>query len=288
MRVFSPFLALVICGVAVSSVPGEEKSEEKSDVITIPDASLRAVLLELKKKRQKGGDEITWDDLKNVYFLTAEGREIADLTGLEHCSNLGEARLGKNKIQNVAPLASCQNLQSLSLQENQIEDIAPLGSLVKLQYLNFEHNRVKSIAGLQTLQALTSLYGSHNEIESLEGVSPLKKLWTVSLNHNRIRDVSPLAELPRLSTVGLAHNQIVDVSKLPPGNTTYATYLQGNRIEDLSPLVSLAETDAAGPKRFAAFWRLYLAGNPLNEAEKMQQLDALRSHGVRIDLEYNK
>ncbi len=284
MRFLSLFLAFAICSSSVASVQGEEKSE----VITIPDASLRAVLLELKKKRQKEGEDITLDDLKNVYFLMAEGREIADLTGLEHCSNLGEARLGRNKIQNVAPLAKCQNLQSLSLQENQIEDVAPLGSLAKLQYLNFEHNRVRSIAGLQSLQALTSLYVSHNEIESLEGVSSLKKLWTVSLNHNRISDVSPLAELPRLSTVGLAHNQIVDVAKLPPGNTTYATYLQGNRIQDLSPLVSLAEADAAGPKRFAAFWRLYLADNPLNEAESMKQLDALRSHGVRIDLEYNK
>ena len=86
----------------------------------------------------------------------------------------------------------------------------------------------------------------------------------------------------------LAHNQIEDVSSLPGGRTTYTTYLQGNRIQDIGPLASLAEKDAAGEKRFVSFWRLYLAGNPLNEVSRSTHLEALKSRGVRLNLEYDK
>ena len=63
----------------------------------------------------------------------------------------------------------------------------------------------------------------------------------------------------------------------------YSTYLSGNQIADISPLVELAQTDAEGDRRFAAFWRLYLSDNPLSDASKTEGLEALRKAGVRLN-----
>jgi Leucine-rich repeat (LRR) protein len=73
--------------------------------------------------------------LRHVWVLNAKGRGITDLTGLEHCYNLGEATLSNNAIQDVSPLAACRNLQLLDLAHNQISDVSPLGKIEKLQYL---------------------------------------------------------------------------------------------------------------------------------------------------------
>ena len=44
-----------------------------------------------------------------------------------------------------------------------------------------------------------------------------------------------------------------------------------------------AKADSDGPKRFAPYLRLYIAGNPLAEASKAKQLEALKAAGVRIE-----
>jgi len=49
----------------------------------------------------------------------------------------------------------------------------------------------------------------------------------------------------------------------------------------LTPLVEAWKSSEGGSKR--AFLRLYLAGNPLTEAAKGEQLAALKAAGVKIE-----
>ena len=58
--------------------------------------------------------------------------------------------------------------------------------------------------------------------------------------------------------------------------------LERNKIADLKPLVAAAEKDAAGPKRFAPFLRIYITGNPLSAEARSMQLPALQKAGVRV------
>ena len=48
-------------------------------------------------------------------------------------------------------------------------------------------------------------------------------------------------------------------------------------------LVKAAKADSDGPKRFAPYLRLYLAGNPLSDDAKKAQLDALKAAGLRVE-----
>jgi len=46
----------------------------------------------------------------------------------------------------------------------------------------------------------------------------------------------------------------------------------------------MAKKDAAGEKRFAPYWRLYLKGNPLDDAAKKTQIPAMQKLNVRVNL----
>src|SRR5690606_25633504 len=126
--------------------------------VNIPDPNLAQVIREKLEQKQIKKEKFDSEDLATIFILHANGREIKDLSGLEHCFNLAEVRLANNAISNVGPLAECKNIASLDLAQNQIQDITPLGQLTKLQYLNVEHNQIDSLAAVESLQALASLY----------------------------------------------------------------------------------------------------------------------------------
>jgi len=55
-------------------------------------------------------------------------------------------------------------------------------------------------------------------------------------------------------------------------------------LTDLSVLQEMAKKDLAGERRFAPYWKLYLAGNPLSDTGKTQAQE-LAKQGVRVNLE---
>ena len=90
--------------------------------------------------------------------------------------------------------------------------------------------------------------------------------------------------MTKLSILELKENQIEDVTPLARQTELSMLFLEKNQIKDLTPLVTMAKADAEGPKRFAPYLRLYLAGNPLADAAKNAQVAALKGFGVRVEL----
>jgi len=80
--------------------------------------------------------------------FSASGREIADITGLEHCTNLQQLVLWNNQIADISPLAVLTSLTELNLGINQIHDISPLSSMAKLIWLDLWKNRISDISPL--------------------------------------------------------------------------------------------------------------------------------------------
>src|SRR2546423_537120 len=70
--------------------------------VPIPDKNLEAALRSVIFDKRESKDELSEDDLKKVYLLTAKGKEIRDLTGLEKCTNLQQLDLEKNDIVDIA------------------------------------------------------------------------------------------------------------------------------------------------------------------------------------------
>jgi uncharacterized protein (TIGR03067 family) len=239
------------------------------------EAAVRAVLHEPNA-------ELTEEKLNNVYILEGSGKSIRDLTGLEKCKNLALIRFTNNQIVNLGALKDLTNLQSLDLASNQISDITPLKGLTKLQYLELSHNQVAKLDSLIGISALTSLYLSHNQVTDIAPLAGLTKISSLSLDHNQVRDLSPLTKVTRITTLVLNDNQIEDIAPLAKQTELSMLILERNKIKDLASLVASCKADAEGQKRFAPYLRLYLAGNPLSDAAKSQQLPALKGFGVRL------
>ena len=267
------WMLAIVCALSATSVTAAD--------IKIPDKNLEKVLLKVLR-----ADKITDENLLKVSVLHADGKDIADLTGLEHCSNVLEVRLARNKIKSVEPLGKCLKLQSVDLTDNQISDIKPLAKLVKLQYLKLDENDIESIEIVKGLKALTSLYIDRNKVSTLKPVAGLPKLQAIYAAENQISDLDPLRKVKWLASLDVSGNKVKDIRPLTGLTELRWTFLMKNKIEDVGPLVEMAKKDAEGDQRFAPFWRLYLAENPLNEASKSKHPAELKKIGVRLDMTY--
>jgi hypothetical protein len=97
---------------------------EEGEAVTFADPNLEAAIREAIDVPER---PIYPSDLAALTSLSASGRNISNLTGLEHCIDLTHLDLSHNQISNLAPLSSLVNLAYLQLDLNQIGDISSLG-----------------------------------------------------------------------------------------------------------------------------------------------------------------
>ena len=248
----------------------------------IPDPALAAAVR--AELRLPEGERLTRESLRDLYFLRAKDAGIASLAGLDGAVNLALIDLAGNQIGDLSPLRGLNSLQSLDLTGNAVADLGPLAETPGLQYAKLDGNRVTDLTPLGGLDRLSALYLAKNAVTDLGPLSGLKKLTSLDVSDNDLTDAGPLAGLPYLSSVTLSGNALTDVTPLASLPDVRFLILERNGIEDLSPLAKAAAEDAAGPRRFAPYLRLYLDGNPLSDAAKADQLPALRAAGVTVDL----
>ena len=124
-------------------------------------------------------------------------------------------------------------------------------------------------------------------MKDLAPLAKLTKLASLYLDGNEITDLAALASVTRLMSLDLSRNQIADIAPLAKQTETRYLFLDHNKIADLSTLVAAAKKDAEGDQR-VPFLELYLEGNPLNDAAKTKQLEALKGYGVRVHLTATK
>ena len=190
--------------------------ELASSEIEIPDPNLERAIRE--EMGFPSGTSITQLLINQLTELTANDYQIADLTGLEHATNLKRLSLPDNQIRDITPLAPLIKLESLELRDNPITHLAPLANLTNLTYIN--------LAGIRL-----------SDITALGNLTKLKTAW---LSHMRLRDITPLANLTQLVRLSLVSNQIVNVSPLASLTTLEELHIERNNISDFSPLQNLS------------------------------------------------
>ena len=247
------------------------------------DAKLEQVVRGVLFDKQDPSKPLTDDDLRKVFILPGRNAGITNLAGLEKCTNLLQLDLAGNAIADVKPLEGLVHLQSLDLSKNKIASLAPLAKLTALQYLELSDNQVSDVTVLAGLTKLSALYLAGNKIADVGPLGKLAKLSSLDLAKNQVANVAPLAEVKGLMLLKLSDNPLSDLSPVAKAPPSSLLIVERTKIADLQGLVEAATADAAGPKRFAPFLRLYLAGNPLGEKAKGEQLSALRKAGVRIE-----
>ena len=203
----------------------------------MPDPSLRKAVREALKLP----DDIPLTHLTMTPLteLGAVERQITDLTGLEHATNLTWLRLGVNEIRDISPLAGLIRLEALWIFVNPLSDISPLTNLVNLKTLDLGVCQISDLQPLVSLRNLEILRLDSNLIEDITPLSNLMMLTELGLADNRVADISSLANLRNLEILRLHYNQIQDITPLTNLTSLSELWLISNRIEDISPLENL-------------------------------------------------
>lgn len=182
-----------------------------NQVVSFADAGLEQVV---RQAIGKTDSDIYLSDVNGIALLDASGRDISDLSGLEHCTGLTELNLNNNAIKDIELLSALKKLEELNLSQNGISDISALGDLTCLKWLSIGRNSVSDISSLSSITSLTTLILSVNHIENISALSDLDHLQTLQLHMNLVCDISVLAELTSLNELGLMGNSIISIEPL--------------------------------------------------------------------------
>ncbi len=187
-----------------------------AQVVDIPDPNLESAIREALELPDH--PPITPQEMLRLTRLAASKRQITDLTGLEHATNL----------------------TVLSVWGNPISDISPLGHLIELKYLDLAGCQVRDLSPLANLTQLKTLNVGWNDfIQDISPLANLTQLVSLRLTANRIMDLSPLANLAMLEKLEIDNNVITDVSPLANLKNLIDLKIAGNLIRDFSPLLEL-------------------------------------------------
>jgi len=163
-----------------ATLNASEDSLRLSATQWMPDAALRQAVRE--KLDIPADIPLTRAYLQqHLTSLDVRYKGIADLTGLEHATDLQALVLIGNKIQDISPLSGLTGLAFLDLGENQISDLRPLAILTRLETLHVWRNEIEDISPLAGLVNLKKLLVENNDIRDfspLDGLTHLEELDT--------------------------------------------------------------------------------------------------------------
>ena len=270
--------------------PVEPKPVPLRGTDLIPDPRLAAAVREALGLGPNA--PITKQTMKRLMGLWAGSRQIQNLTGLEHATQLEELSLGYNQISDIRPLAGMTQLRRLFLGSNQISDISPLAGLTRLRELSLSRNDIRDVSPLAGLVNLQRLWLVENPITDTSPLTSLTKLVEVDIkiavpvSKGLIPDPN-LAAVVR-GTLGLAPNaritkqaiqrltslqadnrQIKNLDGLEHATQLTALYLWDNQISDVSLLARLTQLE-----------RLILDSNQIRDLSPLAGLTQLVSLGL--------
>jgi hypothetical protein len=239
----------------------------------------KALLAAVRDGLKKGEGRTQGRGPKN---LTPDGAGKTQTCPVSRSAELASIELPKNEIADTRHWPVSRMCRRSTRVEQDV-DVTPLAGSRNCSTCSSTRTRSKTSSRLGLI--VTSLYLSTNKIKSIAAVAGLEKLAALYVDHNEISDISPVKGLKWLERLDLRKNAVADLSPLAGLTELRYTMLQENKVTDLAILVEMAKKDAAGEKRFAPFWKLYLKANPLTDAAKTTQVAELKTYNVRVDLE---
>jgi hypothetical protein len=221
-----------------------------AQIINIPDANLKAMLLESSAESEiamnasmqfikidvNNDNEIDVSEAANVYHLSVPGWEIADLSGIEYFTELRSMNCDANFITNIELLGLLPDLEYLSCIGNALTFV-DFSSFAALTGLDCSSNQLSQL-DLTGLTNLTSLNCHDNGIITLD-LTPVPNLTELECGANQFSTID-LAPVPNLHHLACAASPLLtlDINVVPQLNYLYCVYTQLTSL-DVSSLSNL-------------------------------------------------
>lgn len=137
-------------------------------------------------------------ELATIRELDASGRNIKDISGIEHLKNLERLNLRDNFVKDLSPLKGLKRLVKLNLRNNEI---------ICLESINFHSIRDLKLKELNLRQNVRRERGRQQRLSSISLLQDFKDLQILDLRDNFITDISPLKNLYSLRKLDLSENR---------------------------------------------------------------------------------
>ncbi len=240
----------------------------------MPDPNLRQAVREALELP----DEIQLTQLlmNQLTKLDAYRKEITDLTGMEHATNLIWLSFANNHVSVLSPLAELFKLETLYLWANPISDLSSLADLMNLKALDLGACQISDIRPLANLRNLESLRLHYNQIEDVTPLANLTNLTDLWLTANRIVDIHPLESLTALEELRIQNNNIIDHSPL---NTLTLVHLEYDEVCDIP---SFPVSDRINGKKFPAVFAAWggIGWSPVQNLSELSDIEHITLHDL--------
>ena len=279
MQAVSLLIAVCLAGFPAQARHGGG-TETPEDPVYFADPILKAHV-----EAQLGVTNPTVADMVFLNELSAPGRGISDLTGLEYATNLARLNLGELFSYWVWPP---------ELLTNQIEDISPLSGLTKLKLLDLSNNQITDISALSGLTALETLALYNNQITDISALSGLSNLTSLDMERNQIADITPLSGLTNLKSLELSSNPITNTSALSTLTGLESLLLSRTGLATIPALTDLPNlkfldlvgnqiTDISGLSGMPAIETVTLFGNRITSIPALSDVPNLKALGLGVN-----
>ena len=205
--------------------------------VEIPNPNLRAAIHEALNLPD--GVPITQAAMRRLTKLESPGKQIQDLSGLEHAVNITWIDFRDNQITDLSPLTSLTRLEVLIMGENPISDLSPLAKLTRLSTFYVWECPIVDIRPLANLAQLRYLDLSCDHIVDIRPLANLTQLIELVMKGNEIADITPLVRLANLELLWIHENNIVNINPLANLTNLEELWIHENKIVDISPLADL-------------------------------------------------
>jgi internalin A len=279
MKVISLLIAVCLAGFD-GQARGDRVMETPEDPVYFADPMLKALVA-----AQLGVTNPTIADMVFLKELSAPGRGISDLTGLQYATNLTDLNLGEFFYYSVWPP---------ELRTNQIRDLTPLSGLIRLKSLDLSNNQITDISALSGLTALETLTIYSNQITDISALSGLSNLTSLDMEYNKIADVTPLSGLTGLKSLVLSSNPIANTSALSTLTGLESLSLSRTGLTTIPALTDLPNlsflelignqiTDMSGLSGMKAIETVTLFGNRITSIPALSDVPNLKALGLGIN-----
>ncbi|MBX3180560.1 MAG: leucine-rich repeat domain-containing protein [Candidatus Hydrogenedentes bacterium] len=254
-------------------LPAGGAREIPAAAIQFADANLERVI---REQIDKPAGAMLPEDVASIRRLQATGKDIFDLTGLEHLKGVEMMALQSNHIRDLTPLAALPQLQTLFISHNQITDLSPLAALKNLKQLAVDFNAIERIEPIVHLPALRELHLTGNPIASLDSLRELRALNDLYIRGIGATSLEFLAGLTSMRKLDAADNQITSLVHLRGLRGLVEINLAGNRVTSLEPIaqheklyrLDLRNNRLTSLEGMPGFWReatILLHGNEISD-----------------------
>ena len=173
--------------------------------VSIPDPALNAAV---RAALQKSTGPLTEADLLGLTFLSAGGRSISNVAGLEFARNLSILDLDNNSITDFPIAAALTNLTILDLFQNQLTSFVLSNPPPKLNILDVAFNSLAECHLPSGLTNLDTLFLEGNVLTNFDLPAGLISLTQLNLSDNQLTNLTIPPDMTNLRSVDLDGNPL--------------------------------------------------------------------------------